>query len=395
MGSVIRPDEIWLIWGVITFWVAASIYLEKKYQWAAKLTGPVLALLGAIVLSNCKIIPTVSPSYDFIWDYIVPVSLPLLLLKANLFRIFKTTGSMFGAFHISALGTVVGALLAGMLFSSVLPDAGEIAGIMTGSYIGGGVNFIALTETFTPPSNTTSALIVADNLIMVAVFLVLVAIPSMKFFRSRFQQENNLEETGTFSRETISDYWKSKKMSLGDIATGMAMAVVITAVAMLISDMIKTNMAPGFVMDFLSNKFLLITTMSVAVATIFHKRLEEIQGVEDLGIYLIFLFFFVLGVPADIVKVILNAPLLFVFCALIAVMNLAATFLLGKLFKLKLEELTLVVSGTLGGPMTALALATAKGWKKLMLPALLTGIWGYVIGTYLGILCGNLLKSIL
>lgn len=127
----------------------------------------------------------------------------------------------------------------------------------------------------------------------------------------------------------------------------------------------------------------------------FHRSIEEIQGSEELGIYLIFLFFFVLGVPADVVKVVENAPLLFVFCAFIAVMNLGCTFLLGKLFKLKLEELILVISGTLGGPMTALALATAKGWKELMLPALLTGIWGYVIGTYLGILSGNLLKSIL
>lgn len=395
MGSIIRPDDVWLIWGIITFWVGSSIYLEKKYRWAARLTGPVLALVGAILLSNLKIVPMESASYDFIWEYIVPISLPLLLLKANLFRIIKETGSMFGAFHLSALGTVIGAFLAGIIFSGLIPFSAEIAGIMTGSYIGGGVNFIALTETFSPPKYITGALIVADNMIMVTVFLILVAIPSMSFFRKHFGRTQDIGETTHNLKETAKDFWKSKRMSLKDIALGLAIAVIISALAMLISDTFKLYLAPGFLQDVLTNKFLLITTLSVAVATIFHRSIEEIQGAEELGVYLIYLFFFVLGVPADIMKVILNAPLLFVFCALIALLNLGSTFILGKLFKLKLEELTLVVSGTLGGPMTALALATAKGWNKLMLPALLTGIWGYVIGTYLGILSGNLLKSLL
>ncbi|NLE38022.1 MAG: DUF819 family protein, partial [Pirellulaceae bacterium] len=35
------------------------------------------------------------------------------------------------------------------------------------------------------------------------------------------------------------------------------------------------------------------------------------------------------------------------------------------------------------------AMAVAKGWTRLVLPALLVGIWGYVIGTFLGVLVGR------
>ena len=78
-----------------------------------------------------------------------------------------------------------------------------------------------------------------------------------------------------------------------------------------------------------------------------------------------------------------------------AVSNIVVTLVLGKLFKLKLEVLCLAISANLGGPMSAVALAIAKGWRKLVLASLLVGIWGYVIGTYLGILIGNLLKAII
>lgn len=234
-----------------------QVSIWKKYKWAAKVTGPVLALLGAILLSNIKVIPMESSSYDFIWEYVVPISLPLLLLKANLFKIFKSTGSMFGAFHISALGTVLGAFLAGLMFSTMIPYIAEVTGIMTGSYIGGGVNFIALTETFNPPNHLSSALIVADNLIMVAVFLILVAIPSMSFFRKHFKSEYKEEKQKNIREETASEFWKSKKMSLRDVALGVAISLVVCAVAMLISDSLKAYMAPGFSWKFFPTSFCL------------------------------------------------------------------------------------------------------------------------------------------
>ena len=56
-----------------------------------------------------------------------------------------------------------------------------------------------------------------------------------------------------------------------------------------------------------------------------------------------------------------------------------------------LEHLLLCVNATLGGPATAAAMAIAKGWPRLVLPAVLVGIWGYVIGTPLGLLVGRLL----
>jgi uncharacterized membrane protein len=50
---------------------------------------------------------------------------------------------------------------------------------------------------------------------------------------------------------------------------------------------------------------------------------------------------------------------------------------------------SLCVSATLGGPPTAVTMAIAKGWPQLVVPAMLVGIWGYVVDTLLGVLVGE------
>ncbi len=42
--------------------------------------------------------------------------------------------------------------------------------MMTGSYIGGGVNFVAMTSAYNTPENITNATILADNLVMAVYF---------------------------------------------------------------------------------------------------------------------------------------------------------------------------------------------------------------------------------
>jgi uncharacterized membrane protein len=100
----------------------------------------------------------------------------------------------------------------------------------------------------------------------------------------------------------------------------------------------------------------------------------------------------VLGVRADFVQVVRNVPILFLFCLVIAGTNLAVTLAVGRWFRLNLEELLLSVNATLGGAPSAAAMAISRGWSNLVLPGLLVGIWGYVIGTPLGILVVEALK---
>ncbi len=49
----------------------------------------IIALAGALILSNLKIIPTESPVYDAVWAYLVPLAIPLLLFQVNMKELFQ------------------------------------------------------------------------------------------------------------------------------------------------------------------------------------------------------------------------------------------------------------------------------------------------------------------
>ncbi len=86
--SLISPDDNWALLFVLVVSVAIAIYLEQKYTWASKLSGAILALIMALVLSNIGILPTNSTLYDdIIWGYAVPLGIPLLLLQCNMKKI--------------------------------------------------------------------------------------------------------------------------------------------------------------------------------------------------------------------------------------------------------------------------------------------------------------------
>jgi len=397
MESLIRPDDAWSIWAIMLGTVGLSIYLEQTYTWAARLTGPLLALITAITLSNSGVLPTESPSYDLVWHYILPLCLPLLLFKASIIRVIRTTGTMFWAFNLSALGSIIGAIIATLLFRDSVPFVSELSGIMTGSYIGGGVNFFALTDTFQPPQELTSSLLVADAVIMTAIFLVLLSLTSFAFFRMNYPMphQDKVEQIGGENQLQAASFWEPKKISFLDIAKALGIAMLIAAVSAKLSEWAETSGGSELFKLIFGNQYLLISVICVAVATAFRSRLEKINGAEEIGTYLIYIFFFTIGIPADLGRVIQDAPVLFLFCLVIASVNFLVTFGLGYLFKMKLEDLTLSVQASLGGPTAAAALAIAKGWRPLILPGLLVGIWGYIIGTPLGIVIGRVCLALL
>jgi uncharacterized membrane protein len=92
-----------------------------------------------------------------------------------------------------------------------------------------------------------------------------------------------------------------------------------------------------------------------------------------------------------LIEVVTRVPILFLFCLVMAVTNLIFTLVVGKLLGLNLEELLLSVNATLGGAPSAAAMAISRGWSNLVLPGLLAGIWGYVIGTFVGIVVAEIL----
>ncbi len=395
METIISPDNAWLLWAVIIAGTTLSIWMEQTYRWAAKLSGPVLALVMAMVLSNVGVMPNDAPSYHFVNDYLVPLAIPLLLMRANLFRIARETGWMFFAFHISSLGTIVGAALATILLREHIDSIAQVAGIMTASYTGGSVNFFAVRESFHLSENLANPLLVADNFIMAGMFIVMLSIAGSRWFLRHYPAPHSAASKSADAAATAAKHWSPKPIGLLDIATSLTIALAVVAIAHQLHGYIDRRFHESLTASILGNEYVLITFFSMLVATCFHRWLDRVSGAEEMGSFMLYIFLFTVGLPADLLAVVMNVPVLFLFCLIMAVTNLVVTLVLGKFLGIDLEELLLCVNATLGGAPSAAAMAIAKGWSELVLPAVLVGIWGYVIGTFLGVMTGQLLLRLL
>ena len=111
-NPLVGADNTWVLWAICATGAAAAIYLEQRYKWAAKMTGAIVALIFAIILSNFGIIPMDAPVWDAVWGYVVPLSIPLLLLQCDMRKIGKESGRSLIIFLIGSVGTACGALLA-------------------------------------------------------------------------------------------------------------------------------------------------------------------------------------------------------------------------------------------------------------------------------------------
>lgn len=401
MATLFSVENSWALWTILVGIAAFSIYLEQTYKWASKITGAIIGLVIAMALANFKVIPTDAPTYDVVWGYVVPLAIPLLLFNANIKKIWRESGRMMVIFLLSSVGTLLGTFIAFMLLRNHIPELYRMAAMMTGSYIGGGVNFAAMAESFATPGEWVSALVVADNLNMALYFFVLLAIPSISFFQKKFKHPHMDEVEGavdTAEGETLAaKYWGRKDISLKDIAFSVAIAFAIvwvsTEIAGILGNLIPTgNFALNLFNGLLGNKYLLITTFTMLLATYMPNFMSSINGAQEIGTFLIYIFLVVIGVPASLQLILTKSPLLLVFTAIIVIVNMIVSLVVGKLLKFNLEEILIASNANIGGPTTAVAMAIAKGWNKLIGPAMLAGVFGYIIGNYLGIFMGNLLQ---
>ncbi len=402
--TLIQADDTITLWGIIIIVASLSIFLEQRFSWAAKMTGAIIALLIAILLSNTGVIPTDSAVYDSVWAVIVPLAIPLLLFHVNIKKLFRESGRLLLIFLISSIGTIAGTILAFFLLKEYIPLLNKLAAMFSASYIGGGVNFAAMAAKFETPGDLVSSAVVADNLNMALLFVILMVIPTMHFFRSKYKTPHIdlLEAEGTQKDDNLAkEYWKAKEISLKDIALSVGTAFALVILAKKISGWFDTLIPSGESVNFLLNlangligdQYLMLTTLTFLALILFPKFFDELRGSQEIGTYLIHIFFVVIGIPASIPLILENAPLLLVFAFIIVAINLLISLVGAKVFKFELEETLLAVNANIGGPTTAAALAIAKGWRNLVGPILIVGTLGYIIGNYVGTFLGLWLEG--
>ena len=342
-----------------------------------------LVIALTAILANLGIIPssTNSPElYDVIFTYIAPIAIFFLILECNISAIRAAGLPLLLMFLIGSLGTVVGVLIGGWLaggsetIGSLFP---QIAGMFTGTYTGGSINFnaVALEYDVNKEGLIYTGSVAIDNIWTAIWMIATIGLP--KFLSSFLPRTKNQIEQGPVSEKDISDIESVHPFNI-------SILVFLGAFAFMASEYFELQLLqwnihlPGI---------LILTTISLVLAQF--PFIKSLKGSRVLGIIGIYLFLAVIGAYCDFSTLPQMGELayhMFIFVAAVVIIHGLFTFVIGGLFKVDWDIVAIASQANVGGSGSALALARSLNRHDLLLPAILIATMGNAIGTYLGFL---------
>ena len=371
------------IFFVLAFAVIVALWLERRFTTFKKLGAGAISILIGIALSNSGFLPGDSVAYDFLMSQGVSASIVLILLSVDIRSIREAGPTMLKAFLIGAVGSALGAMTMSWLLADAIGDESyKLAGQFTGTYVGGGMNFAALGRAFDTSNDLFSAAIAAD-VIITAMWLVVCLAAPLLLSRSKASHSSN---------ETVSN---KKSYTLEQSLYRSDGSIKIDQVAVLITIVFGVIWFSEFLGRLIPSipEILWLTSFVLLTAQI--PYVKNISGGAMLGNYLLLLFLACNGAKSVVANIVAIGPAVFYFA--LGTIILHGVFIFGVGWLLKIDGGTLAVASqaNVGGSSSALALASARGYTDRILPGIASGLLGYAIGNYLGLLVGNLMQMIL
>lgn len=376
---------------------ALAFWLETRFPWARKVGAALLAILFGALLSNLKLVPIESPVYVGIFGPVTSLAIVWLLFAVRLTDLRRAGPTMFVAFAIAVVATAVGATLASLVFAAAFPtEAWKLAGVLTGTYSGGSLNFVAVGRSLELSPSLFSAVAAADN-VVTAVWIgatLLLPLWLRRYYRASREflknsqgigvtgdsgrMESSEKPTEAFAHPLFSD----DRPGVLDVALLLALGFGLLRAADALHGAVPSIPA-----------VLWLTTLALIGAQL--RPVQRISGSMQLGYLALHLFFVLIGISSRLEEIFRVGPeVLYLTAAVVGIHGLLV-YGVGWLAGMRVETISVASQAAIGGPPTALALAVARGWPELALPGIAAGLMGYALGSYAGFGVAALVRMLL
>lgn len=376
--------------------VLATLFLAARWSATERLFRVVPLLLFAYfvptLLSNTGVIPTNAPVYTWIKNWLLPASLLLMTMSADIPAILRLGKKVLALFLAATLSVVIGGPLAYLALGwMVPPELGDQAwkglAALCGSWIGGGANFLAIAESVGAGSEIIGLMVVVD----VAVANVWMALLLYFAGRSRSMDQaiganrDSLEELRTsvqvYHESTSRPTMPADMMVI--MALGFGGAVVAHALA---PHLPETSITSQFVWV-----VILATTIGVILSFTPARKLDG-AGASAVGSVFLYLLVTTIGATADFGGV-LQAKSLILVGALWMLFHGVIMLVVRRLLRAPIFFAAVGSQANVGGAASAPVVAAAFH-PSLAPVGVLLAVGGYVMGTYMALLCAFLLERV-
>jgi uncharacterized membrane protein len=344
------------------------------------------ALLGILitaVIANVGIIPAGStadapvPVYDGIFEYVAPLAIFWLILGVNLRSVLRAGIPLVLLFLIGAAATTAGALAAIRIVGGEAAFGAQhnaLAGMFTGTYIGGSINFnaVALEYDVVRDGVLYAGSVVVDNIVTTTWIIATLALPRLlaPFFRS---VQRTAAPTGDVILGIEEDTESIHPIDLG-IVFALGLGAVVAAM-----ELADWSASLGVAVPFM----LVLTVVALALAQL--PVVARLRGARVVGMFAVYLFLNVIGAFCDLRSLAGLGQLglsLLAFASITVSIHGIVIFTAARLMRIDPDMAAVASQANVGGSTSALALARSLGRADLVLPAVLIGSLGNAVGNF-------------
>ncbi|UCF37292.1 MAG: DUF819 family protein [Acidobacteriota bacterium] len=380
----------------LVFWSAQQDWAKAFYR---VVPSVVLVYYLPTLSTTFGIIPTSSPVYDWMRDYLLPASLFILMMTADVRAIFRIGPKALVVMLSGTLGVIIGGPIAFLIFKSWLdPDSWKALAALSGSWIGGGGNFAAIKESVGASDASIGPIIIVDTAVGYTwTGILLFLVNFQKRFDTWLRADSAIfaelnERLASFQERTSRPIRVAD--ALATVALGFLGAVLCRELGMWLfeaTDPVLMGIAPSLasIFSMFTWMVILITTLGIGLSFTRLRRVED-GGGSKIGYAALYLFLASLGAKADLAGL-LSAPILLLVGAVWIAFHVIFLFAAARLLRAPLFLVAVGSQANIGGAATAPIVASAF-YEALAPVGLLMGVMGYLVGTYGGLLCAFLLR---
>ncbi len=338
-------------------------------------------------LTTLGVLPAESALYDWIKAYLLPTSLMLLILALDLPGILKLGPRALIMMLTGTAGVVIGAPIALWIFSSwVPPDTWQGMAALSGSWIGGGANMVALAQ-IAGTSDTMFGMMVIVDVTIANIWMGV-----LLYFAGQHHRIDRFTGADTSAIEELKRRVAEFTARTARIPT-LADLILIVAIGfggMWLATLAGRAIGEGSaVFDSTVWKFIIVTALAIALSFTPARKLEG-AGASRIGTLMLYLLVASIGAHADFTEM-KEAPILVAVGAVWMLCHAAVLLAVGWMIRAPVFFLAVGSQANIGGAASAPIVAAAFH-PSLAPVGVLLAVLGYVLGTYCGLIVFSLLR---
>lgn len=323
------------------------------------------------------------------YEILVPIGSVLMLISTDISKWIKVSLITMGSFFIQVFSVLIAVVASYFLFRNLLADLPLMAGMITGTYIGGSPNLSAVQLALGAPLEMFTRVFLSDlcasipYLVFIMVFAGKLLRPVLPAFKGSSEAEQRLQ----LEDRIFHSYSIFKRFQF--IGSGLMLAVLVTMVP------ISMHMLYYGSMDGLNMAFLILSITIISVLLSFVPQVRNLPGSFETGDYLFNVFFLCMGTLTQLHQLLEVELYLLLFTGFVLYGSFMIHLFFAKLFNIDRDTFIITsVAGIMSPPFIPVVASSLHN-REIIVPGMAVSIVGLAAGNIFGITLATFLSAYL